>query len=78
MFKLRMAEHRYYPKNGSIEELPGEHFRLAGHAVSDLFGLAIKHVKNSDPFVLKAREAFHFHSGSLDMSNLQSISNTVL
>ena len=26
--------------------------------VSDLQGLAIEHVKNKDPFVLKAREAF--------------------
>ena len=26
--------------------------------MSDLFGLAIEHVKSNDPFVLKAREAF--------------------
>ena len=32
--------------------------RLPGHAVSDLFGLALEHVKSNDPFVLKAREAF--------------------
>ena len=47
-----MAEHRDYPKNGRIEEPSGQHFRQAGHAVSDLFGLAIEHVKSSDPFVL--------------------------
>ena len=35
-----------------------EHFRLSGHSVSDLFGLAIEHVKNTDPFVLKARKAY--------------------
>ena len=33
-------------------------FRLPGHAVSDLFGLALEHVKSTDPFVLKAREAY--------------------
>ena len=52
-----MAEHRNYPKNGKVDEPSGEHFRLPGHAVSDLFGLAIEHVKSNDPFVLKAREA---------------------
>ena len=57
-FKVRMAEHRDYPKNGRIEEPSGEHFRLPGHAVSDLFGLAIENVKSTDPLVLKAREAF--------------------
>ena len=56
-YKLRMAEHRDYPKNGRVEEPSGEHFRLPGHAVSDLFGLAIDYVKSTDPFVLKAREA---------------------
>ena len=56
-FKVRMAEHRNYPKHGKVEEPSGEHFRLPGHAVSDLFGLAIEHVKSNDPFVLKAREA---------------------
>ena len=56
-FKVRMAEHRNYPKNGKVDEPSGEHFRLPGHAVSDLFGLAIEHVKSNDPFVLKAREA---------------------
>ena len=40
-----------------MEAPSGEHFRLPGHPVSDLFGLAIEHVKNKDPFVLKAREA---------------------
>ena len=53
-----MAEHRDYPKNGRFEETSGEHFRLPGHAVSDLYGLAIENVKSTDPFVLKAREAF--------------------
>ena len=57
-FKLRLSEHRDYPKNGRLEEPSGEHFRQAGHAVSDLLGLAIEHVKSNDPFVLKAREAF--------------------
>ena len=57
-FKVRMAEHRDYPKNGRFEEPSGEHFRLPGHAVSDLYGLAIENVKSTDPFVLKAREAF--------------------
>ena len=41
-FKVRMSEHRDYPKNGRVEEPSGEHFRLPGHAVSDLFGLAIE------------------------------------
>ena len=57
-FKVRMSAHRDYPKNGRVEEPSGEHFRLPGHAVSDLFGLAIEHVKSNDPFVLKARESY--------------------
>lgn len=57
-FKKRLAEHRDYPKAGKVEEPSGEHFRLPGHSVSDLFGLAIEHVKNKDPFVLKARETY--------------------
>ena len=48
---------RNYSKHAKVEKPSGEHFRLPGHAVSDLFGLAIEHVKSIDPFVLKAREA---------------------
>ena len=57
-FSKRLSEHRDYPKAGKVEEPSGHHFSLPGHAVSNLQGLAIEHVRNRDPFVLKAREAF--------------------
>ena len=57
-FSKRLSEHRDYPKSGKVDEPSGQHFTLPGHAVSNLQGLAIEHVKNKDPFVLKAREAF--------------------
>ena len=57
-FYKRLSEHRDYPKAGRTDEPSGHHFSLPGHTVSDLQGLAIEHVKNKDPFVLKAREAF--------------------
>ena len=57
-FSKRLSEHRDYPKAGKVDEPSGQHFTLPGHSVSNLQGLAIEHVKNKDPFVLKAREAF--------------------
>ena len=57
-FSKRLSEHRDYPKAGKVEKPSGHHFSLPGHAVSNLQGLAIEHVRNRDPFVLKAREAF--------------------
>ena len=57
-FSKRFAEHRDYPKSGRVDEPSGQHFTLPGHSVSNLQGLAVEHVKNKDPFVLKAREAF--------------------
>ena len=41
-----------------MEEPSGQHFSLPGHSVSNLQGLAVEHVRNKDPFVLKAREAY--------------------
>ena len=57
-FSKRFSEHRDYPKAGKTDEPSGHHFSLPGHSVSNLQVLAIEHVKNKDPFVLKAREAF--------------------
>ena len=57
-FSKQFSENRDYPKAGKIDEPSGQHFSLPGHTVSNLQGLAIEHVKNKDPFVLKAREAF--------------------
>ena len=57
----RISEHRDYPEAGKVEEPSGHHFSLPGHAVSNLQGIAIEHVRNRDPFVLKAREAFLIH-----------------
>ena len=57
-FAKRFSEHRDYPKSGKVEEPSGQHFSLPGHSVSNLQGLAVEHVRNKDPFVLKAREAY--------------------
>ena len=35
----------------------GDHFNLPGHSQSDIQGLGIEHVRSTDPFILKAREA---------------------
>ena len=37
----------------------GLHFNVPGHSVSDIESLVIEHVKDKDPFILKARE-HHF------------------
>ena len=58
---IGLSEHRDYPKAGKDDKPSGHHFSLPGHAVSNLQGIAIEHVRNRDPFVLKAREAFLIH-----------------
>ena len=56
-FRDRMGEHRDYPKRDVHTEPAGEHFTKRGHSVSDLKGQVLEKVKNSDPFVLRARES---------------------
>ena len=55
-FKNRLGEHKQYVRSELLEEPSGHHFNQPGHTVSHLSGLVLEHVKNSDPFVLKARE----------------------
>ena len=55
-FKNRLGEHKQYIRSELLEEPSGHHFNQPGHTVSHLSGLVLEHVKNSDPFVLKARE----------------------
>ena len=43
-------------KRDILTEPSGHHFNLPGHSVADIEGIVIEKVKNSDPFVLKARE----------------------
>ena len=57
-FGIRMAEHRDYAKFHKLHEPSGEHFSLPGHTFHHIQGLAIQQVKNKDPFILKAREAW--------------------
>ena len=57
MFKERMGEHRDYPKRDVLTEPAGEHFTSRGHNVADLKGQVLEKVRNSDPFVLRARES---------------------
>ena len=52
----RLSEHKQYIRSEKLEEPSGFHFNKAGHNISHLSGLVLEHVRNSDPFVLKARE----------------------
>ena len=52
----RLGENKQYVRSELLEEPSGHHFNQPGHTVSHLSGLVLEHVKNSDPFVLKARE----------------------
>ena len=56
-FRERMGEHRDYPKRDVITEPAGEHFTKRGHSVADMKGQVLEKVKNSDPYVLRARES---------------------
>ena len=53
----RMGEHRDYTKWDVYTRPAGEHFMRDWHSVSDLKGQVIEKVKNSDLFVLRARES---------------------
>ena len=57
-FSARMSEHRDYAKFNKTEEPSGSHFNRAGHSFHQMQGLAVEQVKNKDPFILKAREAW--------------------
>jgi hypothetical protein len=56
-FKQRMGEHRDYAKRDVLTEPAGEHFNQRGHTVADMKGQVLEKVKNSDPFILRARES---------------------
>ena len=55
-YRNRLSEHKQYIRSEKLEEPSGFHFNKAGHNISHLSGLVLEHVRNSDPFVLKARE----------------------
>ena len=57
-FSKRLSEHVGYIRSRKTEEPSGEHFNLPGHSQSDIQGLGIEHVRSTDPFILRAREAF--------------------
>ena len=52
----RIYEHTYYVNVKNLEEPSAEHFCKPGHKVHNLQAIGIEHVRNTDPFVLKARE----------------------
>ena len=58
-FRNRLAEHKQYVRSDILEEPSGYHFNTPGHNISHLAGLVLEHVRNPDPFVLKAREFFY-------------------
>ena len=45
-----------YVRSEILHQPSGEHFNQIGHNLTHIEGLAIEHVKNSDPFVLRTRE----------------------
>ena len=55
-FRNRLSEHKQYVRSERLEEPSGHHFNAPGHTLSHLAGLVLEHVRNPDPFVLKARE----------------------
>ena len=55
-FRNRLSEHKQYVRSERLEEPSGHHFNTPGHTLSHLAGLVLEHVRNPDPFVLKARE----------------------
>ena len=55
-FRNRLSEHKQYIRSEMLEEPSGCHFNKPGHNISHLSGLVLEHVRNPDPFVLKARE----------------------
>ena len=58
-FQKRFSQHRDYVKRNIQTEPAGEHFSLPGHSVSDIEGIVIEKVRNSDPFVLKSCEHYY-------------------
>ena len=55
-FKTHYSEHLQYIRSQVITQPSGEHFNMKAHDISHIQGLAIEHVKSTDPFVLRARE----------------------
>ena len=56
-FQTRMSEHLGYVKAEKQTEPSGEHFNLPGHSLHDIEGVVLEKVRNTDPYVLRAREA---------------------
>ena len=44
-------------KSDKLFEPSGDHFNLPGHSIHDMEGVVLEKVRNSDPYVLRAREA---------------------
>ena len=51
-------EHVGSIRSRKTEEPSGDHFNLAGHPKSDIQRLGLEHIRSTDPFILRAREAF--------------------
>ena len=54
----RFQEHRGYVTQRVLSQPTGEHFNSKGHSIADLTVQGIEHIKSSDPFIRKTREAF--------------------
>ena len=55
-FKTRIGEHKQYVRSNLQDKPSGFHFNQPGHDLSHFSGLVLEHVRNVDPFVLRARE----------------------
>ena len=51
-FRNQLAEQKQYVKSKILDTLAGNHLNQPGHNLSQLAGLVLEEVKNSDPFVL--------------------------
>ena len=56
-FKTRISEHRDYVKCENLNEPSGEHFNKQGHSIHDFEAMVLEHVREKDPYILRARES---------------------
>ena len=54
--QIYWPDYKQHVRSERLEEPSGHHFNTPGHSLSHLAGLVLEHVRNPDPFVLKARE----------------------
>ena len=53
---LKGGKNIKYIKSEKCSEPSGEHFTLPWHKLSDIEGMVLEQVRNSNPYILRARE----------------------